>query len=229
MSFTSSINLKLPQYPIGYSKEITDALIPVYNALRIIQEALSPSIGNSASIVSLQEAIIALETAGFITLTDIPKSFYFTIGSGIPDSSIGNTGDLYLDIDGTSRNLYIKDNESTEWKFVTVIGDMLWENFYSKGGMIYAGVYQPDISYRKGSVVVDSITGFSYVALVDNIINISPTDTTKWQRIGDTGGVISVVPGEAVISSRNPNALDDPDNIDYVVTGTGQLVYARAA
>ena len=59
--FSSDINLNLPQTPRELNPEINVALIPVYNAIRLIQQYLQ---GTTASVTTSGINVASLEEIG---------------------------------------------------------------------------------------------------------------------------------------------------------------------
>jgi hypothetical protein len=86
------------------------------------------------------------------------------------------------------------------WAYVCIINTTAGQNPYSDSnkwqvineGFNYAGIYSASTTYFKGDVVV--FTSSSYVAVENNILNVTPgTDVTKWGLLaqGDTASTLT--------------------------------------
>lgn len=230
--FSSDINLNLPQTPRELNPEINVALIPVYNAIRLIQQYLqgtTASVTTSGINVASLEALINAHINNpdihpDISTLDFTKIIYTSqVLLGPFAASIGNIGDF--SINKTTRDVYYKD-QIEGWIKVGSLAAPTTSPTSSSTYLSWKGTWTSGTTYLKNSVVTVN-DGSVYVALLDRPSGSSTPPSTGWKLLQE--GTVSTGSGigEAVLSSRAP--ATDPTPPNFVRTAAGDLVYARVA
>lgn len=232
-TISSKINLNLPQTPREINPEINLALIPVYNAIRLLQQYLqegdNTSVANTTNLTQLQ-ALLSAHIGDTSIHPDIANlnytKIYYTdqVFSGPLAGSIGEIGDF--GVNKTTRDVYYKDQIEGWIKVGSLAAPTTSPTSSPDAYLAWRGTWLSNATYLKNSVVTVS-DGSVYVALSNRPAGSPVPPSPDWKLLQEGTVSSSNQVGEAVLSSRAPAV--DPAPPNFVISRLGDLVYARLA
>jgi hypothetical protein len=228
MSITSSLNIGLPAAPLADDPTLNGELQVIYNALRIMAQALNdagiPSGGATPSPTLLD---VANGGTGASTLTGIVKASGTSAFTAITSSTAGhilsctgaNTYAFAAPAIGTNVNIADAAGDTTCWILMVGGGATGSQPVLSDTGL----TYNATTNALSATTFIGALTGIASGNLVSGDIGVSvqayDADLTTWAGITPGAGVGTFL---ATPSSANLRAALTDE------TGTGAAVFANA-
>lgn len=222
------LNLNLPQAPREPNPELNRALMPVYNALRLVQEGFqlteSGVTSNEDLLQQLTDSVSGILAADYVTPEDLLALQQIHFSFFAPSSVDGKDNDMWLHTSVTGlTKLYAK--LSGIW---VLLGVLTSNTVDTTAYLAWKGSWVTTTNYLKNSVVTTS-EGAVYVALVTHIASAlnAPPNVSVWKLLQEAVVSSGSGIGEAVLSSRAPAV--DPAPPNFIISRLNDLVYARVA
>lgn len=220
------LNLNLTQAPRELNPELNRALLPIYNALKLIQEGFQlteTAVSGSENLVQeLSSLLQDVASRDYATLADIPEVQQIFFSNLAPNSGEGKDKDLWFATSATGlTKIYAKFSAS--W---ALLGSLSPQAVDTSQYLSWKGTWALSGRYVANSVVM-AADGAVYLALTTHVATAlnAPPNPVTWKLLQEAvvagGGGL----GEAVLSSRAPSV--DPAPPNFVISRLGDLVYAR--